>query len=273
MFRISKVLVAFVMVSIFAIQTAHAAPPPPPGPPVLPGPATIISSSSTATQLTINGSGFSPGFASVLLGKYGPLAVTTQTANALVVTLPAGMTPGDYTLSVQIGPIPLNADESVVTIGAVGPAGPTGATGAAGPAGAIGAAGATGATGPQGPGGVPGATGAQGPAGPTGPQGRAGQARDVGSVLPGTPEFYPQGLVGWVAVEHLSLGTYCLTPDPSVTFNNAVLMLTVGSPGATSQGQAIWTGYCGFNPLKFEVQTVTFSGSLTDLVYFTAMVP
>ncbi len=118
-----------------------------------------------------------------------------------------------------------------------------------------------------------GPAGPQGIQGPAGPQGPAGRARDVGSVFPGTPDFYPQGLVGWVAVEHPSLGTYCLTPDPSVTLDNAVLMLTVGSPGATSQGQAIWTGYCGLTPLKFQVQTVTFDGSLTDLVYFTAMVP
>ena len=62
------------------------------------------------------------------------------------------------------------------------------------------------AVGPAGPHGI------QGPAGPQGP---AGRARDVGSVFPGTPDFYPQGLVGWVAVEHPSLGTYCLTPDPS----------------------------------------------------------
>ncbi len=268
MFRFGRSLAAFALVfslvSPLAIPSAYGSPSTSP---------TIISSSSTPTQLTINGSGFLPGTASVLLGSFGPLTVTTQTEANLVVTLPGGLTPGDYALSVQIGTNKNSVDESVVTIGAIGPAGPTGATGATGPSGATGAVGATGPAGASGAAGSSGVAGATGATGAAGAQGPAGRARDVGSVTPGTPDFYPQGLVGWVAVEHPSLGTYCLTPDASVTSNNAVLMLTVGSPGATSQGQAIWTGYCGLTPLKFQVQTVTFGGLLTDLVYFTAMVP
>ncbi len=158
MFRVAKALLAFtlafVMVFPFAVQFAHGAPPVPPAPPGPPGQPTITSSSTTTTQLTINGSGLSPGAASVLLGSFGPLVVTTQTATQLVVTLPGGLTPGDYVLSVQIGPGKANIDESVVTIGAVGPGGPTGATGATGPMGAAGAVGATGPTGPQGSKGV-----------------------------------------------------------------------------------------------------------------------
>lgn len=78
----------------------------------------IISSSSTATALTINGEDLAPGAASVLLGSFGPLAVTGQTPTQLVVTLPGGLTPGNYVLSVQIGNGKGNIDESVVTIGA-----------------------------------------------------------------------------------------------------------------------------------------------------------
>ena len=141
MFRIIRLLLASVLaVAVFqlAVQSANAASLPPlfPAPPV-PPPPVIESSSATATQLTINGSGFTPGTASVLLGDFGPLAVTTQTASKLVVTLPSGLTPGNYVLSVQIGATTANADESVATIGGVGatgPAGPTGATGATGPA-------------------------------------------------------------------------------------------------------------------------------------------
>ncbi len=125
-------------------------------------------------------------------------------------------------------------------------------------------------TGPQGP---------QGPQGQVGPQGPAGQPRAVGAVYPGNPNpndlaFYPQGLVGWVAVERSSVGTYCLTPPPSVTFNNAVLLVSLGSPGAGGGGtsHADWVGYCSVNPLKFSVQT-TYDGNLSDSVYFTVMIP
>jgi len=99
----------------------------------------------------------------------------------------------------------------------------------------------------------------------------------VGAVFPGSPgfplAFYPNGLTGWVAVERSGVGQYCLTPDPAITFNNSVLILTVGSPGATSQGSALWTGYCSINPFKFQVETLTPAGALTDNVNFTAMVP
>jgi hypothetical protein len=158
-----------------AVQSTYAASLPPFFPPVpVPPPPVIESSSATTTQLTINGSGFTPGTASVLLGDYGPLAVTTQTATKLVVTLPAGLTPGSYVLSVQIGATTANADESVATIGAVGPAGPTGATGAQGSTGPTGATGATGAMGAMGAMGLQGVKGDKGDTGATGPQGAQG---------------------------------------------------------------------------------------------------
>ncbi len=168
MFRFSKAFVGFALVFAMAAPFTHAAPPAPPAPPGPPGPPTITSSSTTATQLTINGSGFSPGPVSVLPGTFGPMVVTTQTATKLLVTLPAGLTSGDYTLSVQIGPGPANADESVVTIGAAGPAGPTGATGPSG---------APGPSGPAGPMGAAGPTGATGPIGTAGWSGHGGHGR------------------------------------------------------------------------------------------------
>src|SRR5664279_3573190 len=63
----------------------------------------ILSSTSTSTQLTINGRDFAPGVASVLLGATGPLTVESQTDSQLVVRLPGGLAAGDYVLSVQIG--------------------------------------------------------------------------------------------------------------------------------------------------------------------------
>jgi hypothetical protein len=131
-FAVVTFAIALCCASPFAAQTANAARP------------IILSSSTTPTLLTINGSHLAPGTASVLLGSFGPLAVVSQSATELVVALPSGLAPGDYVLSVHIAKGKGNADddgnsdESVVTIGAVGPAGPPG---------------------PQGPQGVPGPSG------------------------------------------------------------------------------------------------------------------
>jgi hypothetical protein len=77
----------------------------------------------------------------------------------IVASLPPGIMPGDYLLTVSTGNGQSQNDEYDLTIGAVGP---TGATGAPGPAG------------PPGPAGADGAVGAPGPAGPPGPAGAAG---------------------------------------------------------------------------------------------------
>src|SRR5215207_11456005 len=84
---------AFALAALFplAVQSAQ---------PALP---TIVSSSTTATQLTINGANLAPGAPSVLLGSFGPLVLVTQSATQLVLTLPVAITPGTYTLSVKIG--------------------------------------------------------------------------------------------------------------------------------------------------------------------------
>lgn len=132
-----------------------------------------------------------------------------------------------------------------------------------------------GATGPQGPAGLQGPAGPQGPPGPQGQPGADGSARDVGAVLASaTPSFYSQGLKGWVSVTHASLpGSFCLTPDPSATFGNSVLLLSLGSPGATFSGTVEWSGYCTTSPLSFEVQTIDVNGNLSDGINFTAIVP
>src|SRR6185369_8110144 len=77
---------------------------------------TIASSSSTSTSLMINGTNLSGGTATVTLGSFGPLTVTSQTATKIVVTLPPGLVAGDYTLNLQIGS-KTNAATSTVTIG------------------------------------------------------------------------------------------------------------------------------------------------------------
>jgi len=162
------------------------------------------SATSALTSITINGSNFSGGTAFVTLGSYPTLTVTSQTATQLIANLPAGVTAGSYTLSVQIGSSKTNSTSSVAAIGTIGPTGPAGAqgpAGATGASGATGAAGAAGATGQQGPQGIAGPAGAQGPKGNTGAQGATGLPGATGATglqgLKGdTGAMGPQGFQG-----------------------------------------------------------------------------
>lgn len=138
----------------------------------------------------------------------------------------------------------------------------TGPQGPAGPQGAKGDIGATGSAGPQGPVGV------------QGPPGLAGSARDVGSVDAFTFDVLDsEGLRGWQSVQHLGTGEYCLAPDPSVTFDNGVLDVSLGAPQGFNPGFVVWSGYCSEDPLEFGVDTYDPSGNLSDKIDFTAIVP
>jgi len=228
MFRPRNTWIVFALVvsvaSPFAIQSADAAKP------------TIFSSSATSTQLTINGNGLAPGTASVLLGLYGPLTVNSQSATQLVVTLPSGLTAGDYVLSVKIGKgkgdDDGNMDESVVTIGAVGPQGPTG------PMGAQGIAGPSGAPGLQGPAGPVGASGPPGPQGSPGPQGPAGTpgsgSSDVYSIT--GPSVGLLILFKDVATLDVPAGQYWITFTSTVTNTTADLLNPTDSIGCVIAG-------------------------------------
>ena len=183
-----SVALAFGTVSPAAISSAYADQP------------VIYSSSTTATTLTINGDNLCCKKPYVFLGSSGPLAVTQQTNNLLVATLPPGLVPGDYVLNVQFGKGRNDdkGDDTVVTIGAVGPAGPAGPqgpmgqTGLAGPAGSLGATGPAGPAGPNGAPGPMGAAGSQGLTGPPGPAGAPGPAGPAGA----TGSQGPQGPAG-----------------------------------------------------------------------------
>ncbi|MBK7742378.1 MAG: hypothetical protein IPI40_01240 [Betaproteobacteria bacterium] len=111
MFRTHKPILAaaFVasIVSSYAVQSANAAVP------------DILSSttSSESNSLTINGGHLGAGLAIVTIGSFPQMAVTQQTADRLVVTLPSDIPAGDYTLTVQIGGNPSDFDQSIVSIG------------------------------------------------------------------------------------------------------------------------------------------------------------
>jgi Collagen triple helix repeat (20 copies)/IPT/TIG domain len=122
------------------------------------------SANSALTQLTINGSGFSPNSTTpiVVLGTT-TLSIVSASDTVIVATLPANEPAGSYTLSVQETSSGSKTTTFGLTIGAVGPAGPTGS---------------------QGPQGFTGATGATGPAGVQGPSGPTGATGPAGSFLP-----------------------------------------------------------------------------------------
>jgi hypothetical protein len=189
-----SVALALGAASPVAISSAHADQP------------VIFSSTTTATTLTISGNNLCCRKPFVFLGAFGPLAVTQQTDQLLVVTLPPGLVPGDYVLNVQLGKgrDDDKGDDSVVTIGSMGPAGPAGPAGPQGPtgqaglAGPKGDAGAMGPIGPMGPRGSDGLNGAPGPAGPAGPKGSDGINGTNGAPGPtgDTGPIGPQGPAG-----------------------------------------------------------------------------
>ena len=161
----------------------------------------ILTSFTTSTTLTINGTDLGHDKARVLLGAFGPLTVVTQSPSQIVVMLPPALLPGNYVLNLQIGE---NVDESSVTVGAVGPQGPVGLAGATGATGPQGQIGITGAVGPQGPKGDTGPQGLKGDVGAAGPQGLTGAAGQTGAIGPQGPvgatgatgTTGPQGLSG-----------------------------------------------------------------------------
>ena len=230
MFQTGKSLVMlFLALVSLGVQTAQAAAP------------TILNSSATSSALTINGTNLSGGTATVVLGASGPLAVTAQTAAQIVVALPAGIAPGDYALSVQIGTKAGNTATSFATIGAIGPPGPAGAQGPAGP---------------QGNAGAPGPFGPAGPAGPIGPQGPAGagpgllyQAATPTSATI-VPAFISQGYAPSVA-DFTLIATLTL-PEGAYLLQGMMNLTNLSPDGLTAQCAVFingnpysvaWTGY------------------------------
>jgi hypothetical protein len=115
-------------------------------------------------QITLTGSAFQPAKAKpTVLFDGTALTVTSSTNTQIIATLPAGVAPGTFDLTVSnSGGNSVVFDMSYGAIGPQGLAGPAGPTGAQGPSGPIGA------TGPQGQRGLTGAPGAPGPAGANG---------------------------------------------------------------------------------------------------------
>ena len=148
---------------------------------------------TSPNQITINGVNFGTQPPTVRLRGVA-LALVSRTAIKIVATLPAGIAPGTYLLSVSPARSNNRDDDDDnpktvlfnVAIGAVGAQGPAGTAGAQGLTGANGAPGTPGATGLTG---TPGTPGAQGPIGNTGltgaqgPQGAPGTTVDLSAVL------------------------------------------------------------------------------------------
>jgi Phage Tail Collar Domain/Collagen triple helix repeat (20 copies)/IPT/TIG domain len=174
----------------------------------IPAIETVVPNFATSpAQITITGQHldenlFGPQSAPTVQLAGTQLHVLSSSASTIVAQLPAGVTSGEFLLTVEHKTF-LNGwfDLTLGAIGATGPAGPQGPAGAQGPQGLMGFPGIPGATGPQGlpgPAGVAGPAGATGPpgsVGPPGPQGTAGATGPIGPAgVPGAPG--PQGPAG-----------------------------------------------------------------------------
>ncbi len=126
-----------------------------------------------AGTLTIFGENFRAGgrFLKVTLGGSEPLVVTLDTDTVIGATLPDGIAPGDYRLTLVTGHGQSRLDEFDLTIGGAGPAGPMGPEGPQGEPGPPGSPGPEGDPGVPGPPGQPGPPGAPGVPGPKGDPG------------------------------------------------------------------------------------------------------
>ena len=115
----------------------------------------------STNQITLTGNNFQPNKAKPTVSFNGvSLTVSSSSNTQVVATLPSGLTPGTFDLTVTNSGG--NSVEFNMTYGAIGPQGPAGPTGAVGPQGPAGA------TGAQGPRGLTGSPGAPGPAGANG---------------------------------------------------------------------------------------------------------
>jgi hypothetical protein len=54
---------------------------------------------------------------------------------------------------------------------------------------------------------------------------------------------------------------------------NTTLLLSGGSPGAGGEGFITWGGYCSTNPLSLAVDTTNTSGTASNGIPFTAVIP
>jgi hypothetical protein len=162
----------------------------------IPAIETVVPNFATSpAQITITGqhldeNPFGPPSAPTVQLAGTQLHVLSSSATTIVAQLPAGVTSGEFLLTVEHKAL-LNGwfDLTLGAAGAQGPAGPQGPAGAQGPQGLMGFPGIPGATGPAG------ATGPPGSVGPPGPQGTAGAAGPIGPAgVPGASG--PQGPAG-----------------------------------------------------------------------------
>lgn len=143
--------------------------------------------------------------------------------------------------------------------------------GVVGPSGATGAMGASGATGATGPSGAAGATGA------TGPTGTPGSARAYATVTsPGSGVTLDSArTLNFTGVSHAETGVYCLTPSGGVDTSTGTASVSV--EWGASSGNSLAAFYQNGNFIcsagNYEVRTYDFTGTASDGVAFTIVVP
>jgi hypothetical protein len=224
-----------------------------------------VSADPQLVVLTISGHNFGDQPPVVSLDSV-PLVVTSATPTQVLASLPPGLLPGSYRLTLaRRTPVgdgqdghhsTPNVDVFDVTLGAVGPVGPKGDKGDmgnVGPQGLPGAPGPPGAKGDPGPQGIQGPKGSPGPKGDPGPAGLAGPQGPKGDPGPAGPPG-PPGPPGPAGSGGLPAGAAVLglpgdTTLLSVGFSDAGFgsdswapSTTTGAPSARGAHTAVWTG-------------------------------
>lgn len=75
----------------------------------------------------------------------------------------------------------------------------------------------------------------------------------------------------WVSVPRLGVGDYCLVADASISYLDAVLVVSPGSPGGGGPPwEAAWSGGCAGG---FEVKTGTGGSAQPADINFVAVIP
>jgi len=249
MFSPNRAVLIFASLCLALLMSARQAlPAGPPWPPEI----TEVTVSLSSNTVSIIGKDFDAHVApTVILGTTG-LIVSSFSATEIVAKLPAGISAGDYLLTVSTGHRDHPVLRQYLTIGA---ADPPGSQGPAGPQGPAGIQGPAGPAGPQGPAGI------QGPAGPAGPQGPAGPSGTtiVGPAGPAGPQGPPgpQGPAGGGQAAPTSGFTAAVSG--AFTWDNTISLTNPIIPGTQMAGAVSFAGLCDVNAFNYYDSSMSSS--------------
>jgi len=228
----------------------------------LPGPAEItkVTVNSSTNTISIFGNDFDAHVApTVTLGDTN-LTVSSFSATEIVAPLPAGMSAGDYLLTVSTGRKDRLTLRFDVAIAAADPPGSQGPAGPAGPQGPAGPPGPAGSTGPQGPAGPAGAQGPAGPAGAQGPTGPSGTTI-VGPAGPAGPQgpAGPPGPAGSAGGQTFPTSGFTAAVSGAFTWDYTTSLTSPIIPTTQMAGAVSFAGLCDVNAFNYYDSSMSSS--------------